>query len=236
MYDAYISLGNNCEAGLNFRRIGYEISSFFRFTSCGYAPMLKLIEGDFAGAYEKENLVPVTDRMVRDMGTGVVHHSLLRSHLLNGTRVFSQDYDFDEVYAKEYSKICYLIQKWRDMVASDQKVLYIYKHPQGISRESAEKLLSAVRSQGSHNKVRLDSAQSSFHPCDLLCLQLEAHQEPEWPVAGLFNRYIPKFAPNNRAQGYDVAAWDRLFAEFPLNDTAPKGKQGKNKKRFDFES
>lgn len=211
MYDAYISLGSNCEAGLNFRRIGYEVSSFFRFTSCNYATMFKLIESDFANVYAKENIVPVLDRMIRDTGTGIVHHTRLLSHETNGTRQFTQDYDFDEVYAQEYSKVQYLIQKWRDLARSNKKVLYFFKHHHATSRAAAEKLLNLMRTQYPQ------------HQCDILYIQLDAYKEPLWPVPSLFNRYVARFAPNANANDYDIPAWDRLFAEFPLVPGADKG-------------
>lgn len=211
MYDAYISLGTNCEAGLNFRRIGYEVSSFFRFTSSSYESTMQLIERDFKDVYLKENIQPVLDHMIRDLGTSIVHHTALHSKEENGVRQFSPDYDFEEAYAKEASKIQYFVQKWNDLTASDQKVLYIFQNPHFTSRQRAEDMLALLRRK------------YPKHNCDLLYIQLEAHREPEWPTEGLFNRYFARFAPYDDAYSYDQAAWDRIFAEFPLKPTADRG-------------
>ena len=114
MYDAYISLGSNCEAGFQLRRIGYNDSSFFRWTLSPYKSTFNLIQNDFKNLFLKENLVPVWDNMVEDTKYKISFHSKLLSKQDEVTkqRSFLDTYDFEQIYQSEYQKIQHFIQKW----------------------------------------------------------------------------------------------------------------------------
>ena len=206
-YDSYISLGDNCEAGLQFRRIGYEESSFFRYTANPFEAVLALIKNDFAGVFRRGNLQPDSDDMVRDTHTGVVFHSGLKSALdpVSGRRQFLNNYEFDEVYGrKDLPKARHLVAKWRALTQSRQDVLYFLKL-HGENRLTQAKALLAVFRE-----------KYPAHRATILCLQTEDPAEPDWGIPGLINRHLPRFAPFDNTHDADTAAWDRVFAEFPL--------------------
>jgi hypothetical protein len=207
-FDAYISLGDNCEAGLEFTRIGYAESSFFRFTSSLFESTYRLIDNDFGGIYRKENLVPVGEGvpMVRDVEYDIVFHSNLphrkdpdtpQCRLIAGSVL-------DEIHAGEMSKIRHFIDKWNALTRSDREVLYFVKLPEGPGRILAGRLLD------------LFSRKYPGHRFTLLFLQTEDRREPDWGLPRVLNRYLPRFAPWQNAHDSDHAAWDRIFAELPL--------------------
>lgn len=206
-YDAYVSLGHNCEAGLQFRRIGYEESSFFRFTSNSFESVLAVIRDDFAGVFQRDNLQPHTDDMVRNTLYEIVFHSDLRSAAdpQSGRRHFLPAYDFDEVYGrKEAPKVRHLVAKWRALTRSQQDVLYVLKLDGADRRARALQLRAVFREK------------YPAHRSTILCLQTADPAEPNWGIPGLVNRHLPRFAPFDNAHDADTAAWDRLFQEFPL--------------------
>lgn len=209
-YDAYVSLGNNCEVGLQFRRIGYEESSFFRFTSNSLESVLAIIRNDFAGVFQRENLQPHTDDMVMDTRYDIVFHSGLKSVENPGSaqRHFLPSYDFDEVYGcKDAPKVRHLVAKWHALTRSQQEVLYILKLNDENRRALATDLLALFREK------------YPAHRATILCLQTVDPAESDWEVPGLINRHFPRFAPFDNTHDADTAAWDRIFAEFPLRPT-----------------
>jgi hypothetical protein len=210
-YDAYVSLGNNCEAGLQFQRIGYDTGSFFRFTFSSLAATCQLIREDFDGVYLRENLVPLGGSipMVRDARYQVNFHSELpmAANPADGSACFLFGPDFDRIYDRELAKVRYLVGKGRALAASDQRVLYFVKHEGGHGRARAEELLD------------LFLARYPRHDFHILFLQTEDRREDDWGVPRLTNRYLPRFAPITQAHDADGEAWGRIFAEFPLQDS-----------------
>jgi len=207
MYDAYISLGTNCEAGFQLRRIGYEESSFFRWTLSSYKSTYKLIQNDFINIFLKENLVPVWDNMVEDKTYKISFHSkmLSQKHEQNETREFLKNYDFNRIYQSEYQKIQHFIQKWFDLVNSDQLVLYILKEEKHGSKYNGKKLLDLLESKYPNHKF------------EIAYIQHEEKKEADWEFDKLNNIYFPCFAPISHADQGDKKSWDALFARFPLN-------------------
>jgi hypothetical protein len=212
MYDYYISLGDNCEIGLQLRRVGYEQSSFFRFTASHFNSTYQIIENDFQDIFLKENLVPRVCRngetvMVRDTKYNIgIHARMPYIDREDGKTIFVENDAFNAAYDREYSKIRYLIEKWNSLVNSDRKVLYLIKSQNNTSRANAEKLLELF----SRKYPDLDF--------NLVYLQLEKDREPDWGIPRLHNRYLPRFAPFSSAKNGDAESWDRLFLEFPLLD------------------
>jgi Putative papain-like cysteine peptidase (DUF1796) len=212
MYDSYISLGDNCEVGLQLRRIGYEHSSFFRFTASPFKSTYQIIENDFQNIFLKESLVPRVCRdretvMVRDTKYDIgIHAAMPYVKTEKGRNLFIQNEAFNAAYDREYSKVRYLIEKWNSLVKSDQNVLYLIKAQDNTSRENAEKLLDLLNRKYPN------------HHFSIVYLQLEKYREPDWGIPRLYNRYLPRFAPFSHAKGGDAPSWDKLFLEFPLSD------------------
>jgi hypothetical protein len=209
-YDAYVSLGFNCEPGLQFQRIGHHSGSFFRFTFSPYETTFDLIKHDFADVFLRENLIPLggTTRMVRDVKYNLTLHSDLPSvpDAATGVAVFSTGPDFDRLYRQEFEKVQYLAGKWRSQAASSQRVLYVIKHEGGQGRARGEELLG------------LFNAKYPQHDFRILLLQTEEQKEADWKQPRLTNRYLSRFNPLADAHDADIGGWDRIFAEFPLKE------------------
>lgn len=209
-FDHYVSLGDNCEAGFQFWRIDYNESSIFRFVVIDSDSLVTLIENDFKDFFIKENLTPASvDHMVWDTKTKVAFHSKLYSTLdkESGERHFRDDYDFDEIYKSEKSKVDYLVDKWRKLVSSPKRVLYFIKRNQYSSRQDAEKILRAF--------------QNCYPAHDFLILYIQPRSlaEPDWGYDKLDNVYLDYLAPYDNSQnGADTAGWDNIFARYPLRE------------------
>lgn len=221
-FDRYISLGDNCEAGLQFWRIGYDESSIFRFTIIDSDKLIQVIENDFADFFCKENLQPAAvDYMVRDIKTGVAFHSQLYSTVdkSSGKRSFRNDYNFNEVFANEKTKIEYFVQKWRKLVSSKERILYFIKKNQLSNREDAETILNTfLKYYPEHDFL-------------ILYIQPMALYEPDWGYERLHNVYVDHLAPyDNSEAGADISGWDNIFRQYPLKNQLEKEKPGSKKK------
>lgn len=209
-FDAYISLGDNCEAGLQFLRIGYKESSFFRFTSANFNTTFNIIKNNFNDVFNQEYIIPrpKCEKMVLNKKYGIAFHSKLSSKIeQNGTQKFATAYNFAEVFQNETSKIDYLISKWNQMMSSERRIMFLLKN------DSEHKHIS----QNMANKLcRLLLKKYKNHNFQILCLQLDKFKEPQWENPYLINRYFPYFAPRVSAKNGSIDSWDQIFAEFPL--------------------
>lgn len=212
IFDAYVSLGENCEAGLQFLRINYAESSFFRFTSNTFLSVFKILKNDFKDIFAKEYIVPrpKCKHMVKNTKYNIAFHSKLISTInyATGEQAFSLDYNFDEVFNNETNKINYLIQKWHDLMNSNKKILFILKN------DSQERVL---KQRDLEKLVCLFLEKYSNRNFKIICLQLSKFKESKWKSEYLINHYFPYFAPRNSAKDADLKSWDNLFANYPLS-------------------
>lgn len=207
-FDEYISLGDNCEAGFQFWRIGYDESSIFRFSVIDSHNLTTLLDNNFADIFLKEYLEPASvDHMVRDTKNKIAFHSSLYSSLdeVSGLRSFRNDYDFDAVYRQEKKKIDHLVKKWKDLVSSSKRVLYFIKKNEHSSRKDAENVLSTfLNNFPNHNFL-------------IVYIQPKALFEVDWGYDKLHNVYVDFLAPyDNAEKGADTNGWDKIFERYPL--------------------
>jgi tetratricopeptide (TPR) repeat protein len=212
VFDAYISLGDNCEAGLQFLRISYTESSFFRFTSSTFVSVFKILQNDFKDIFDREYIIPrpKCERMVKNTKYNIAFHSKLVSTInpVTGEQAFSLNYNFDEVFNNEKNKINYLIQKWNDLMNSNKKILFILKNDSQervLKQKDLEKLVCLFLEKYSNRNFKI------------ICLQLSKFKESKWNSEYLINHYFPCFAPRNSAKSADLKSWDNLFANYPLS-------------------
>ena len=210
-FDSYISLGDNCEAGLQFRRIGYKESSFFRFTSSNFATTFNIIKNDFKKVFAREYIMPrpKCSKMVLNTKYNIAFHSKLTSTISSEGQEFSQSYDFDEVFQHETNKINYLISKWNQMMNSERHILFILKNDSPKKYLNEEKVSKLA-------ELFLDKYKN--HNFQILCLQLDKFSEPQWKNPYLINRYFPFFAPRTSAGKSYNAGWNKVFEDFPLSN------------------
>ena len=213
-FDAYIPLGDNCETGMQFWNIGYQESSFFRFTASRYSVTYNILKNNFQHIFSRENLIPKSNNngMVLDTKYNISFHSSLKSQsdVSTGEPIFLNDAEFELTFENESSKINYLISKWNKMMDSDRKILFILKND-SKTRRLRERHVSKISD--------LFLRRYNNHNFKIVCIQLDKFREPEWQNSYLANRYFNYFAPRgtNLAQTSNWACWNQLFEEFPLN-------------------
>ena len=206
MYDNYVSLGRNCEAAFQFRRLlGRDVAYYFSWLVTPFEALIAVIGDDFAGTYRKENLQVTADSdMILDTGTGLKYHSAFRKELgrtLSGPR-------FAELYAESARKYAFLAQRFRDLAGSANRVLYFVKTDEEGVRGKAVRLRELL------------AARYPAHDFTLVIVQEQGRGEDDWREPAIRNRYVERFAPVSRANDGHVPSWDRIFAEFPLRPGA----------------
>lgn len=203
MFDYYISLGSNCEPGIQFRRIGYEESSLLRFAYTPPKSLLNLLEKDFEKLFLFENLVPHAHGMVRDEEYNIAFHSKMISKNKNNEICFVSD--VDSIYFDENEKVKYLVSKWRSLFSSvDSQTAYFIRDNFGLGKGYSLKILDFLREKHVANNFKL------------IHVQEDQCNDNDWGIEGICNEYITKFAPFNDVYSADESAWDIIFNKHPL--------------------
>ncbi len=151
-YDQYISLGYDCEVGLQLRRWGYEESSFFRFTLCRLPALKKILNSKFNNVFQYENLIPGNDNMVRDTKYNIAFHTGMKSKVIDGKRVFIQNSDDRfEYYKTESNKVQHLIEKMKSEIHTGKRILFFLKTDEILEYKIINELVIALEKFGFTN-------------------------------------------------------------------------------------
>jgi hypothetical protein len=206
MYDNYVSLGFNCEAAFQFRRLlGRDVAYFFNWLVTPLGSLVEVMRSDFAEVYRQDNLeVTNNPMMVLDRGSGMKFHSAFRKELgrdLSGPR-------FDALFVESRAKYAMLAQRFRDLAASPNRVLYVVKTAEADATPRVVELRDLI------------AARYPAHDFAVVALQTGDRHEADWGEPRIFNRYLDRFAPTSRAGDGHEPSWDRVFAEFPLRPGA----------------
>lgn len=211
MYDHYISLGENCEAAFNFRRVvGKDISYYFNWLVVPIDALIKIVSDDFEGDFERGNLYYKGEQvsMITDRKYNISHHNPFKEidGVLSGAA-------FDDLYGKHVEKLALFKRRFRAVAKSQMFVLYFIK---------ASDLTGAKNDVRSKSRMFRDLMRKQYpsHKFHIVVLQERGRFEPQWNDDGIFNRYLERFAPFNNVPDFHVESWDRVFSEFPLNPGA----------------
>lgn len=205
-FDEYVSLGDNCEAGLNFFRIGYDYGSIFRFSSTPFDSLLRVLESNFVGLYDE--VEPIANNMVRCIRYEIAFHTKLHSYEIYGRRQYLKDLDVKSIHADDILKLRYLVNKFKLERSNKIPILYILKNKNNISDIALLKLKVLLDRYGEGSEILLLGEN---------CL-------PRQVSNGIYIRSVDYFAPFNKALAFDINSWDKIFHEFPLI----AGKRGLN--------
>lgn len=201
MYDNYVSLGRNCEVAFQFRRLlGKDVAYYFNWLWTPLNSLVHIINNDFAGVFEKDQLEATQGGMVLDRAYGIKYHSPFWKELgtdLSGAR-------FHELHAQAMSKIELFKHRFRTLGQSPKKVLYFITTAELDARERAAEVRDIL------------AARYPRHDFRVLVLMTEDRREAEWPEDRIHNRYLERFAPVLQAADGHQPSWDRVFAEFLL--------------------
>ena len=199
---SHASLGWNCEAAYQFRRVtGVDQASFFNWTYCSYLSMKNIILNDFQELLQWDNLIP-SGIMIYDRRHDISFHGSVFHATNNGQYV-----ELAKLHlASLQSKVYHLIEKWQKMTGSGSFVTYFLKLP---NSENARVSACDLR--------ELLKQRYPTHRFEIVVLQsLEQNSaEPDWNENAIHNRYLERFASDERPDLSDDASWDRIFTEFP---------------------
>jgi hypothetical protein len=120
----YISLGSYCETAFQIRRRrNVTQAHFFDWLVTPLESLMLVLENDFEGVFERENIHPTKDgQSVVDTSNGLLfHHEFTRN---------DQGLVTEEVIGREYrikqAKVQFLIDRWREIAGGSDPVLYVF--------------------------------------------------------------------------------------------------------------
>jgi hypothetical protein len=118
-----VSLGGNCMVTKEMRLFyGVEAANMFDWWITPVDGLIQLIENDFDGLFERENLQMVGDRRsVANLRYGILHHhDFLRND--EEDRVVEMD---EEQRLRNVQKFAYLKRRWDDLAHNQGPVLFV---------------------------------------------------------------------------------------------------------------
>jgi len=211
-YEKFISLGLNCEISFQLRRLqGGDIDSYI-FSWADLRSMGALLDCLRQGpAIFEAPMTPLTIDMLHLARHKVSFHgkTKLEDMLLpDGT----YDPQKLELSRREIiSRHTYLFSKFNTVMDSGKSILFLLKpRPEfdscdpGYVRQSAIDVRDLLRKQHPNSVF------------DVLVLQEQKYQEPNWSLENIQNRYLAHFAPNSTSWDADIPSWDAIFNEFKL--------------------
>lgn len=200
MYDHYLSLGINCEAGFQFRRVlGEDRSSFFNWNVTPVAALEKLLMSDFADICVAENLrFEGNGTLVRDMRYDYHFHWI-------GDQLGNVNDGASSEYRLNYSRLQYLAEKFRRTLRSGARIAFFYT----CNGDDALGTLTRIEALLDEKYGAKDFALVA------LLSEENAAQSQSFESRRLFCRKVKRFAPWSDATDGHVSSWDALFREFP---------------------
>lgn len=199
-FSHYFSLGVNCQAAFQIRRVlGKDSASFFSWNVTKYDALISLLRSDFAGILEKDNLslLPNAGLLFDSSHQYSLHSPFREGELCKGEA-------YEKKYAAFRAKMNYLISKFYSVAKSANRVAYFY-----VTQETAEARQNSIKVRDLLLKVH---GRENF---ELIVLQDGARREESWKEPLIRNRYLARLAPWSDATDGHVRSWDRIFAEFP---------------------
>lgn len=200
MFDKYISLGDNCEIGLNFSRVGYEYSSLLRFAMTPTKSLLSLLDGCFDGLFE--TISPISNNMCQCQKYKISFHTKIHSEINGDVRKYKDGIDVDTIHQNDLNKIKYLTEKLISDMSSPDKILYLLKSNVTTKHDDILSIFNKIKSYGGNPTL----------------LVLSLQETSENINNNIVYECFPRFAPYNDAYDYDVEAWDNIFIKYPLKE------------------
>ncbi|RQR28841.1 hypothetical protein DIE23_23120 [Burkholderia sp. Bp9143] len=200
MYDHYISLGINCEAGFQFRRaLGRDRSSFFNWNVTPPDALEKLLECDFADIGLPENL--------RFEGNGTLVRDVLYDYHFHwlGERLDSVNDGASDEFRSNRSRLDHLVEKFRTTLRAGSRIAFFYTCNGGDVLDRLPRIEALLDGKHGAKEFTLVALLSAEHAA-----QARTFESPR-----LVCRTVKRFAPWSDATDGHVSSWDALFREFP---------------------
>lgn len=199
-FDAYISLGDNCEIGLNFHRIGYHYSSIFRFSMTPTDSLIKCLENRLSDLFVE--VEPVAGNMCRCKKYGISFHTKMHSKIMDGQRVFIHPDLVSTIHKDDLLKVEYLKCKLIEDLSSSKDILYIIKSNKGIPENKLSRIRDLIVGYGGKPTI----------------LHISTNEGVNYKMDGVIFESFPRFAPYSNAHDYDKSTWDYIFSKYGLRE------------------
>ncbi|MEL6065273.1 hypothetical protein [Methylobacterium sp. DCY52] len=206
---AFESIGANCEFGFVKDWLGHKSGSFFKWTFIWHSrDVARIINNDFSGAYEFNNIVPSEPHMVRDSVYNIGWHSKMISAPENTTdesapselKFVASEAERREIWEIEYEKVQFFIKRFRNSLASGSRI-FVYKPVNQImSDEDVASLLSAVRKNSPNLLLIVKEASEEDAPGTVKELG-----------GGLMTGFVDRFSPLERAYEISSECWLKVL-------------------------
>lgn len=196
------SMGDNCEFGFYLRSKGIESGSLFRWSLIkDHQDVLNLISSDFDGFYRLDNLQPTWRNMLVDNANGVVFHTELYSHQIDGNWVFEDDdKEIKEKYLIEKEKIDYLVNKFKTALKQGDRVFVIKKNNNQIDMSVIKQLAGKLNQYGK-TKILVVFQSNDINKQGMV----------EYNDDNVLVSYIDRFADYNQADNISIEGWDKII-------------------------
>lgn len=214
-YDEYISLGSNCEIGFQFRRYGKEPSSLFSWLVSDIDKITNILQQDFKGFYEFEDLIPYAHNMVKSTKSGFSFHSRMHSKYNSKIKKMEFIHSIDkrrEFFEKEKSKYNYLIEKWNNLSMSDLKVVYFIKDTFNYTDNQIIFLEQVIKNKFPKHNFKI-------------VVVREGKRLPKESFSSNVDIcYVDFFSDKKHpaVEIIDLDSWDKIYALYPLKNALPE--------------
>ncbi|MCG7388271.1 hypothetical protein [Pantoea sp. ACRSB] len=122
--ERFENLGDNCEFAFFLRSSGVEEGSLFRWTLVkNYWSLLNLLQSDFQGLFDFDNLKLSWQDMVLDTKYDLCFHTKMYSENVDGEWIWKQNKEeLHEIYLEEMNKIKYLVSKFKSSLKNKDRI------------------------------------------------------------------------------------------------------------------
>ncbi|MDH1087885.1 hypothetical protein [Pantoea brenneri] len=200
--DRFENLGDNCEFAFYLRSSGVDEGSLFRWTLVkNYWSLLNLLQSDFQGLFELENLKPSWHDMVLDTKYDMCFHTKMYSENQDGKWSWNQDAkSLKDIYLKEKNKISYLVSKFKTSLANKDRIFVIKNNANNLDNLTID-LAKEISKHGDAKILYIKS--DEFEYCN-------NKEKIEKIMNNLYVTYIDKFAEYNKADNLSKYGWDNV--------------------------
>jgi hypothetical protein len=189
-YDQVVSLGKGCQPAHQIRRlIGIASAHVFDWIVTTDGGLVTHIESGLDGFFALDRLGAGPSGVIVDVATGTqfIHE-------------FPKGRELPAQHAEHAGRIAMLAARWRELLGSDQRVLFVRMHMDDEApRASAERLRDAIA--GRAPRLRFTILYLTDDPAD----------EIAWGTAGIINRHLKQ--PEPYTWEGDDAAWEALLRQ-----------------------
>lgn len=201
--DRFENLGDNCEFAFYLRFSGVDEASLFRWTLVkNYWSLLNLIQSDFQGLFELENLRPSWHDMVLDTKYDMCFHTKMYSENINGKWLWNQDNEeLNDIFLEEKNKISYLVSKFKSSLTNKNRIFVIKNNANDLDDFTIH-LSKEISKHGDAKILYVKSDGMNY---------ANNKEKTERVANNLYLTYIDKFAEYNKADNLSKNGWDNVI-------------------------